>query len=152
MLDAGQMAPDFTLPSDDGSEVSLSALRGKKVILYFYPKDSTPGCTTQACDLRDAMARIENQGAVVLGVSPDSIVSHEKFKTKYDLNYPLLSDGEYEVAEAYGVWKEKSMYGKKFWGVERSTFIIDEEGRVQEAWRKVKPKGHTEILASYLEE
>ncbi|MCK5651244.1 MAG: thioredoxin-dependent thiol peroxidase [Gemmatimonadetes bacterium] len=151
MLDAGQMAPEFTLPSDDGSEVSLSALRGKKVILYFYPKDSTPGCTTQACDLRDAMARIENQGAVVLGVSPDSIVSHEKFKTKYDLNYPLLSDGEYEVAEAYGVWKEKSMYGKKFWGVERSTFIIDEEGRVQEAWRKVKPKGHADAVADLLE-
>ncbi len=151
MLDAGQMAPDFTLPSDDGSEVGLSALRGKKVILYFYPKDSTPGCTTQACDLRDAMARIENRGAVVLGVSPDAIASHEKFKTKYDLNFPLLSDGEHEVAEAYGVWKEKSMYGKKRWGVERSTFIVDEEGRVQEAWRKVSPKGHADAVTDVLE-
>ncbi len=150
MLDAGQSAPAFTLPSDDASEVSLTALRGKKVILYFYPKDSTPGCTTQACDLRDAMARIENQGAVVLGVSPDSIASHVKFKTKYDLNFPLLSDGEHEVAKAYGVWKEKSMYGKKFWGVERSTFIIDEEGRVQEAWRKVSPKGHADAVAEVL--
>ena len=152
MLDAGQMAPDFTLSSDDGSEVSLSDLRGKKVILYFYPKDSTPGCTTQACDLRDAMAQIENKGAVVLGVSPDSIASHVKFKTKYDLSFPLLSDGENEVAEAYGVWKEKSMYGKKFWGVERSTFIIDEEGRVQEAWRKVSPKGHADAVVEVLEQ
>lgn len=150
MLDAGQMAPDFTLPSDDGSEVSLSALRGKKVILYFYPKDSTPGCTTQACDLRDAMAQLENKGAVVLGVSPDSIASHVKFKTKYDLNFPLLSDEDNAVAKTYGVWKKKIMFGNKYLGIERSTFIIDEEGRVQEAWRKVKPKGHADAVADIL--
>jgi peroxiredoxin Q/BCP len=150
MIDAGQMAPDFALPADDGSEISLSALRGKTVVLYFYPKDDTPGCTTQACDLRDAMARIENKGAVVLGVSPDPIASHVKFKEKYQLNFPLLSDEGHEVAKAYGVWKEKSMYGKKFWGVERSTFIIDDGGRVREVWRKVSPKGHADAVTEVL--
>lgn len=151
MVEAGVQAPDFELPADDGSRVKLSDLRGKRVVLYFYPKDNTSGCTTQACDLRDTLPRIQEEGAVVLGVSPDPISSHEKFRDKFDLNFPLLADEDHEVAEAYGVWKEKSMYGRKYWGIERSTFIIDEEGVVVEAWRKVKPKGHadrvTEVLA-----
>jgi len=150
MIKEGDQAPDFELPADDGSQVRLSALRGKRVVLYFYPKDNTSGCTTQACDLRDNLQRIDEGGAVVLGVSPDSISSHEKFRDKYDLNFPLLADEDHEVAEAYGVWKEKSMYGRKYWGIERSTFIIDEEGVVTEAWRKVKPKGHAEKVAMAL--
>jgi peroxiredoxin Q/BCP len=120
------------------------------VILYFYPKDDTPGCTTQACDLRDNYEAIEAQGGVVLGVSPDSPASHVKFKQKYGLTFPLLSDEDHRVAEVYGVWKEKSMYGKKFWGIERSTFVIDEEGVVIEAWRKVKPKGHAQRVGEAL--
>jgi peroxiredoxin Q/BCP len=122
--------------------VKLSGLRGRKVVLYFYPKDDTSGCTLQACDLRDEMPRIEEKGAVVLGVSPDSVSSHKKFKAKYSLNFPLLADEDTKVSEAYGVWKEKSMYGRKYMGIERSTFIIDEQGRIQEAWRKVKPADH----------
>ena len=150
MIKEGDKAPDFHLPADDGSRVKLSDFRGKRVILYFYPKDNTSGCTTQACDLRDTLPRIEAEGAVVLGVSPDPISSHEKFRDKFDLNFPLLSDEDHQVAEAYGVWKEKSMYGKKYWGIERSTFIIDEDGVIQEAWRKVRPKGHAEKVAETL--
>ena len=144
MIDKGDMAPDFTLPADDGTNVKLSSLRGKKVVLYFYPKDDTPGCTTQACGLKEEMPRIEEENTVVLGVSPDSVESHKKFKKKFGLNFPLLADTEKKVAEAYGVWKQKSMYGKSFLGIERSTFIIDEEGRIQEAWRKVKPADHAQ--------
>lgn len=147
----GGKAPEFSLPAGDGSQVSLKDFRGKTVVLYFYPKDDTPGCTTQACDLRDSHAQILAKGAVVLGISPDSPTSHEKFKNKYDLNFPLLSDEEHTVAQAYGVWKEKSMFGKKYWGVERSTFIIDEDGIVREAWRKVKPKGHAQKVREALE-
>jgi len=150
MIEKGSKAPDFTLSADDGSEVTLSELRGKKVVLYFYPKDDTPGCTTQACDFRDAMPRFEGVDAVVLGVSPDSADSHRKFKDKFGLNFPLLADVDHEVAEAYGVWKERSMYGRKFMGIERSTFLIDEKGSVAEAWRKVKPAGHAEMLAELL--
>lgn len=142
MIDKGDVAPDFTLPADDGSQVKLSSLRGKKVVLYFYPKDDTSGCTKQACELTEEMPRIEDENAVVLGVSPDSVESHKKFKQKYGLNFPLLADTDKKVAEAYGTWKQKSMYGKNFLGIERSTFIIDEKGVVQEAWRKVKPAGH----------
>jgi peroxiredoxin Q/BCP len=141
-VEKGDVAPDFTLPADDGSQVKLSSLRGRKVVLYFYPKDDTSGCTTQACSFREEMPRIEHENAVVLGVSPDSVESHKKFKQKYDLNFLLLADTEKKVADAYGVWKEKSLYGRTFLGVERSTFIIDENGRVQEAWRKVKPADH----------
>lgn len=144
MVDEGQKAPDFKLPADDGSTISLADFRGRKVVLYFYPKDDTPGCTTQACDLRDSLSRIEEAGAVVLGVSPDPVDSHQKFKEKYDLNFPLLADEENQVAEAYGVWKEKSMFGNKFWGVERSTFIIDEDGNLEKVWRRVRPKGHAD--------
>ena len=142
MVEKGDMAPDFELPADDGSKVKLSSLRGRKVVLYFYPKDDTSGCTLQACDLRDQMPRIEERNAVVLGVSPDPVSSHKKFKSKYGLNFPLLADEDTQVAQAYGVWKEKSMYGRTYMGIERSTFIIDEKGRVQEAWRKVKPADH----------
>ena len=150
MVEKGDLAPDFTLPADDGTQVKLSDLRGQKVVLYFYPKDDTPGCTTQACDLRDASPVMADEGAAVLGVSPDPIQSHEKFRDKFQLNFPLLSDEDHQVAEAYGVWKEKSMYGRKFWGIERSTFILDEQGTVMEAWRKVSPKGHAERVQEVL--
>jgi len=150
MVDKGDPAPDFRLPSDDGSQVSLKEFRGKKVVLYFYPKDNTSGCTTQACDFRDNLSSITGLGAVVLGVSPDPISSHEKFRDKYQLNFPLLSDEGHEVAETYGVWKEKSMYGRTYWGIERSTFIIDEKGIVSEALRKVKAKGHAEKIREIL--
>jgi peroxiredoxin Q/BCP len=150
MIATGSSAPDFTLPSDRGDEVTLSALRGRKVVLYFYPKDDTPGCTTQACDLRDAMPRLEGLDAVVLGVSPDSVASHEKFRDKFGLNFPLLADEDHRVAEAYGVWKKKSMYGRTFMGIERSTFLIDEDGKIQEAWRKVSPKDHVDLVQEAL--
>ena len=150
MINEGDAAPDFELPADDGSTISLAGLRGRKVVLYFYPKDDTSGCTTEACEFRDALPRFEEDGAVILGVSPDSVASHRKFKEKYDLNFLLLADKAHEVAEAYGVWKEKSMFGNKYWGVERSTFLIDEEGRVQRAWRRVRPKGHAEKVAEAL--
>ncbi len=142
MVQVGDMAPEFTLPADDGSDISLRDFRGKKVVLYFYPKDNTPGCTTQACDIRDNLSSIQSSGAVVLGVSPDPVDSHVKFREKFQLNFPLLSDKDYKVAEAYGVWKEKSMFGKRFWGIARSTFLIDEDGVILEAWRNVKAKGH----------
>jgi len=151
-VEKGERAPDFSLPADDGSTVSLSALRGKKVVLYFYPKDDTPGCTTQACDLRDAMPTFQDLDAVVLGVSPDSVASHRKFRDKFGLNYQLLADEGHRVAEAYGVWKEKSMYGRKSMGIERSTFLIDEDGKIQEAWRKVSPKGHADLLQEALQD
>ena len=146
----GDRAPDFTLASDDGGTVTLSELRGKKIVLYFYPKDDTPGCTTQACDLRDAMPTFQDLDAVVLGVSPDSVASHRRFRDKFGLNYPLLADEDHRVAEAYGVWKEKNMYGRKSMGIERSTFLIDEDGKIQEAWRKVSPKGHADLLRGAL--
>jgi peroxiredoxin Q/BCP len=150
MLEKGDVAPDFALPADDGSVVRLGDLKGSKVILYFYPKDDTSGCTTQACELRDALPRIDERGARVLGVSPDPVTSHVKFKNKYQLNFPLLSDEDHAVAEAYGVWKEKSMYGRTYWGIERSTFIIDEDGVILEVWRKVKAKGHAAKVTDLL--
>jgi len=149
-VEEGRTAPDFTLPSDEGADVTLSDLRGRKVVLYFYPKDDTPGCTIQACDFRDAAPSFEGVDAVVLGVSADSVESHRKFRAKFDLNFPLLADESHSVSEAYGVWKEKSMYGKKFMGIERSTFLIDEDGNVERIWRKVSPKGHTAMLAELL--
>ena len=146
----GDLAPDFNLPSDGGGEISLASFRGKKVILYFYPKDDTSGCTAQACEFRDSLSRIEEAGAVVLGVSPDPVKSHDKFKSKYDLNFPLLSDEDHAVAEAYGVWVEKSMYGRKYMGIERSTFLIDAEGRVARAWRNVKAMGNADLVSAEL--
>lgn len=150
MVEVGSSAPDFTLPSDDGGEVTLSSFRGKKVVLYFYPKDDTPGCTTQACDFRDALPSFEGVEAVVLGVSPDTTESHGRFRQKFDLNFPLLADEGHTVSEAYGVWQEKSMYGRKFMGIERSTFLIDEKGTVVGVWRKVRPKGHAAMLGELL--
>ena len=149
-VEKGSRAPDFTLASDQGGDVRLSALRGKKVVLYFYPKDDTPGCTIQACDFRDAQPTFAGLDAVVLGVSADSVDSHGKFREKFALNFPLLADVDHAVSSAYGVWKEKSMYGRTFMGIERSTFLIDEDGIVLEAWRKVNPQGHADMLAEVL--
>lgn len=143
------MAPDFELPADDGSTVRLSQLRGRKVVLYFYPKDDTPGCTKQACGIRDEYDDFLAKGAVVLGVSPDPVEAHVRFRHKYGLPFRLLADEDHAVAEAYGVWKRKSMYGKKYWGIERSTFVIGEDGRVERALRKVSPRSHAaDVLAA----
>jgi len=146
MLTEGQKAPDFRLADDSGKEVSLKDLRGKKVILYFYPKDDTPGCTREACDLRDNFSRLKSKNVVVYGVSKDSIESHVKFKSKYSLPFPLLSDPDHKLAESYGAWGEKNMYGKKTMGTIRSTFIIDEDGKIEKAYRNVKVDGHVERL------
>ena len=135
----GTMAPDFELATDSGTTVKLSELRGKRVILYFYPKDDTSGCTVQACGFRDNYPQIEEKNAVVLGISPDGVKSHAKFKSKFELPFTLLADVEHAVAESYGVWVEKSMYGRKYMGIERSHFIIDEEGKIVDAQVKVKP-------------
>jgi len=142
VVDEGQQAPDFELASDAGDSVKLSELRGKPVVLYFYPKDDTPGCTLQACGIRDAYDDFRGKGAVVLGVSPDDEASHVKFKQKYELPFTLLADPDHRVAEEYGVWKERNMYGKKSMGIERSTFVIDAEGNVAKAMRRVKPDEH----------
>ena len=142
MIEEGKPAPDFELTSDSGDTVKLSDLRGKPVVLYFYPKDDTPGCTTQACGIRDAWGDFEQRGAVVLGVSPDSETSHVEFKEKYGLPFTLLADPSHQVSEDYGVWVEKTNYGKTYWGIERSTFVIDAEGRVAKVMRRVKPDTH----------
>lgn len=149
-LQVGDSAPDFTAVTDSGETISLSDFRGKRVILYFYPKDDTPGCTTQACGFRDNYPVIEEKNAVVLGVSPDSAKSHQKFKTKFNLPFTLLVDEDHAIAEAYGVWVEKSMYGKKYMGIERSHFVIDEEGRIIEAQVKVKPEVSVESALAAL--
>jgi peroxiredoxin Q/BCP len=148
MLTEGTLAPDFTLPSDGGDKVTLSDYRGKKVVLYFYPKDDTPGCTTEACNFRDDYSEIIAAGAVVLGVSPDSVNSHDKFKLKFELPFALLSDPDHRVAEMYGAWGEKKMYGRTYMGILRSTFVIDEEGKIIKVFPKVKVKDHSqEVLA-----
>lgn len=148
-LSAGSSAPDFKLQDDSGRVVSLGDFRGKKVVLYFYPKDSTPGCTTESCDFRDNLGRLAAKGAIVLGLSADSVESHRKFKSKQGLNFPLLSDPERRALEAYGVWQEKSLYGRKFMGIVRTTVIIDEKGKVAKVFPKVKVAGHVdEVLAS----
>jgi peroxiredoxin Q/BCP len=149
LVEEGSPAPDFSLTSDTGDIVSLSSLNGKPVVLYFYPKDDTPGCTKQACAVRDAWEEFERSGAVVLGVSPDSEASHVKFKQKYGLPFTLLADPDHATAEAYGVWVQKSMYGKKYKGIERSTFVIDADGTVIRVMRKVKPDTHADdVLAA----
>ena len=150
MLKAGDQAPDFKAATDGGETVSLKDFRGKKVILYFYPKDNTPGCTQEACDFRDSIGRFKKKDVVVLGVSPDSIESHKKFKAKFELPFPLLADEDHKIAEAYGAWGEKSMYGKKFMGIIRSTFVIDEKGKIAEAFEKVKVDGHVDQLLGKL--
>jgi peroxiredoxin Q/BCP len=139
---AGTAAPDFTLLTDTGEALTLSSLRGRPVVLYFYPKDDTPGCTTQACEFRDAFPAFDGSKAVVLGISPDSVTSHAKFKAKFDLPFTLLADTEKVVAGEYDVWKEKSMYGRKYMGVERTTFLIDGNGSIARVFAKVKPAGH----------
>jgi thioredoxin-dependent peroxiredoxin len=145
-LEAGQPAPDFTLQADDGSTVRRSDLAGQTVALYFYPKDDTAGCTAEACEFRDMRADYDAAGVRVIGVSPDPPRSHVKFRDKYDLPFTLLSDPEHEAAEAYGVWVQKSMYGKTYMGVERSTFVIGPDGTLQQVLYKVKPKGHAASL------
>ena len=150
MLKSGDQAPDFELQTDTGDTLRLSDLRGKKVILYFYPKDNTPGCTAEAVGFRDRSRDIEREGAVVLGVSPDSVKSHKKFKTKYELPFTLLSDPDHAVASLYGAWGEKKLYGKTFMGVLRSTYVIDEEGVIESIYLKVRPKGHAEQILEIL--
>ena len=150
MVVEGRAAPDFTLTSDSGEPVTLSSLRGRPVVLYFYPKDDTPGCTAQARGIRDAWGEFERAGAVVLGVSPDSEASHVKFRQKYELPFPLLVDDGHKVSEQYGVWGEKSMYGKTYMGVERSTFVIGADGNVAKVLRKVKPDTHADDVLAVL--
>lgn len=146
MPKVGDIAPDFVLKADDGSEVRLSSLRGRKVVLYFYPKDMTPGCTAEACEFRDHFAAYEEAGAVILGVSPDDVPSHVRFKSKYGLPFRLLSDPEHRVCELYGVWGEKQNYGRTYMGVKRTTLLIGEDGRVARVFESVKPKGHAELV------
>jgi thioredoxin-dependent peroxiredoxin len=149
VIKEGQPAPDFTLTTDTGDQVSLSDLRGRPVVLYFYPKDDTPGCTTEACEFRDAYDVFRDRGAEVLGVSPDDVTSHEKFKTKYELPFTLLADPDHQVAEKYGVWGERKFAGKSYMGINRSTFVIDAEGKVARAMLGIKPAGHAaEVLES----
>ncbi len=149
MIEAGDVAPDFELPDQDGRPVRLEDFRGQRVVVYFYPKADTPGCTTQACGVRDRKADYAQAGAVVLGVSPDPVAKVQKFHEKYSLDFPLLADEDHSVAEAYGVWVEKSMYGRKYFGNERTTFVVDSEGKIAEVLRKVKPAEHDEqVLAA----
>ena len=149
-LKIGDKAPDFSLIGDDGKEHSLKDFKGKKIVLFFYPKDNTSGCTKEACSFRDNTPLIKKKGAVVLGVSGDSVESHKKFISKYDLNFVLLSNEDKSALDAYGVWKEKSMYGRTFMGIERTTFIIDENGKISHIFPKVKVDGHTEEVLNAL--
>jgi len=149
-LTVGMMAPEFSLPSTLGRKVSLNEFRGKRVILYFYPKDDTPGCTMEACAFRDHLPRIQVKGAVVLGVSLDDELSHQRFAQKYNLPFPLLSDVDAAVSRQYGTYKEKNLYGRTYWGIERTTFVIDREGRVENVFRRVKVEGHAEEVMATL--
>jgi thioredoxin-dependent peroxiredoxin len=152
MLKPGDRAPTFTLPSDGGGVVSLEKLRGRAVVLYFYPRDDTSGCTTESCEFRDRWQAVQAAGATILGVSPDGVASHDRFKAKFRLPFPLLADEDHAVAAAYGAWGEKSMYGRKYQGILRTTFIIDGKGTIVKVFERVKPKGHAaqvlEALAS----
>ena len=143
-LDVGDKAPDFALPTDGGGTASLKAMKGKKVVLYFYPKDDTPGCTTEACGFRDAVADFSKAGAEIIGVSKDSVARHDKFKAKYELPFALIADEDGTLCEAYGVWQEKKNYGKTYMGIVRSTFLIDEHGKIAAVWRNLRVKGHVE--------
>lgn len=149
-LKAGSKAPDFTLQAGDGKEVSLKNLKGRKAVLYFYPKDNTPGCTKEACTFNENLKILEKKGTVVIGVSADSVASHKKFADKYGLTFPLLSDEKKEMIKKYGVWKEKSLYGKKFMGIERTTFVIDEHGVIVKIFPKVKVDGHVDEVLEAL--
>ena len=146
MLEEGQAAPDFTMKTDGGGTVSLKDLRGKKVVLYFYPKDDTPGCTKEACGFRDLIGDFDAAGAEVIGVSRDSVAKHDKFKAKFELPFALASDEDGTVTENYGTWVEKSMYGRKYMGIDRTTFLIDEKGVIRKIWRKVKVPGHVDAV------
>ena len=148
-VEEGKRAPDFTLPTDGGGKVTLSKLRGKPVIVYFYPKDDTTGCTAEACGFREALPDFRKAKAEIIGISKDSVARHDKFKAKYELPFTLASDEDGKVCETYGTWIEKSMYGRKYMGIDRATFLIDAEGKVRKAWRKVKVPGHVaEVLAA----
>jgi thioredoxin-dependent peroxiredoxin len=152
MIQPGDQAPDFTLPDQDGNEVALSELRGQTVVLYFYPRADTPGCTIQACGVRDRDADYEAAGARVIGVSPDEVAAVKKFAEKFDLDFTLLADADHAVADAYGTWGEKSMYGKKYMGVQRATFLIDPEGKIAKVFPKVSPKTHDDVVLEALGE
>lgn len=152
MLEAGQEAPDFTLPDQNGEELTLSELRGQTVVLYFYPRADTPGCTTQACGVRDRRGDYESAGARAIGVSSDSVGAIGKFADKFDLDFTLLADADHAVAEAYGTWGEKSRYGKTYWGVQRTTFIVDPEGKIARVFPKVSPKTHDVVVLEALAE
>ncbi len=152
MPEEGDRAPEFILPSDEGTEVDLKDFRGKNVVLYFYPKDDTPGCTKEACSFRDNLDSFEDLDTVILGVSLDDLDSHGKFRSKYGLTFPLLSDTDAEVSKAYGVYRKKKLYGREFWGIVRSTFIIDKEGIIRKVFPKVKVAGHTEEVFDFIEE
>lgn len=151
-IEVGAKAPDFTLAADDGSKIKLSALKGQPVVLYFYPRDDTPGCTREACAFRDAKKQLAATGAKVLGVSTDDVASHVKFRDKYKLNFPLLADPDHKVAEKYGAWREKNMYGKKSLGIQRSTYLIDAQGKVARVWQRVQVDGHDEKVLAALKE
>jgi len=151
-IEPGKKAPDFTLPSDDGGKIRLSALKGQPVVLYFYPRDDTPGCTREACAFRDQKTALTKLGAKVLGVSADTLESHGKFRAKFDLNFPLLADVDHKVAEKYGAWREKNMYGKISMGIQRSTYLIDGEGKVARVWKKVNVDGHDEEVIAAIKE
>jgi peroxiredoxin Q/BCP len=147
MIESGRPAPEFALQDAEGRTVRLRDFRGKKVVLYFYPKDDTPGCTTEACAFRDDHAAYTDREAVIIGISPDDVASHAKFARKYALPFTLLADPDHAVADAYEVWKEKTQHGRTYWGIERSTFVIDEEGRIASVFRRVRPDGHSrEVL------
>ena len=150
MVKEGQAAPEFKLQDDEGNWVSLNDFKGQHVVLYFYPKDDTPGCTTEACSFRDETAEFKTRGIAILGVSADSVESHQKFKAKFHLTFPLLSDPDKKTIKAYGVWKEKSMYGKKYMGIERTTFVIDGKGTIQKIYPKVSVTGHIDEVLSAL--
>lgn len=152
MLNVGNKAPIFSLVANDGKNYSLKDFKGKKIVIYFYPKDDTSGCTAEACSFRDNLTSIKKKGAVLLGVSPDGLKSHEKFVSKYDLNFPVLSDESKEMLSEYGVWQEKSMYGRKYMGVVRTTYIIDEKGKISHIFPKVKVDGHSEEILKALSE
>jgi peroxiredoxin Q/BCP len=151
-IEAGNKAPAFTAVTDSGKKLKLGDFKGKVVVLYFYPKDDTPGCTKEACAFRDASAALHERGAVVLGVSPDDEKSHAKFRDKFSLNFPLLADPDHSIAEAYGAWREKNMYGKKSMGVQRSTYLIDGEGKVAKVWKRVSVDGHDAAVLQAIDE
>lgn len=151
-LKVGDKAPNFTLPTDGGGEISLSSFKGEKVVLYFYPKDDTPGCTKESCSFNENLSALNKMNTQVIGLSKCSVKKHDKFKAKYDLTFPLASDENNDVCEQYGTWVEKSMYGRKYMGIDRSTFLIDEKGKIAQIWRKVKVPGHVEAVMEEIKE